>query len=293
MNFVSDFIELLSVFSCSSLNFFKTISFNFLSKMSRISICFVSVAGNVLSSFHGVMFTWFYVFPAVLHWDPHIGSIINSHFFQTLLTGFCRERSSLVSRCHSINVTKPSPFTQHTASQMLIRWGLQPRKHLFTKQRSEETGEQVSDSSPEGKGIGASRMVLGWGKGDWWQGKRAAIGALRKCVQVTVIHLHIQNRGAQPDLRVEFSGSLTSKVIHWTYTNPVLRSVALTSSSQFTLGRSWLHIPINQLDCVKRNRYVIKDIFFLSLRKKTSLVVQLLGLQSKCRARRFNPWSGN
>ena len=45
--FVSDFIELLSVFSCSSLNFFKTISFNFLSKILWISICFVSVAGNV------------------------------------------------------------------------------------------------------------------------------------------------------------------------------------------------------------------------------------------------------
>ena len=171
--------------------------------------------------------------------------VLLSHFFQTLLTGFCRERSSLVSRCHSINVTKPSPFTQHTASQMLIRWGLQPRKHLFTKQWSEETGEQVSDSSPEGKGIGASRMVLGWGKGDWWQGKRAAIGALRKCVQVTVIHLHIQNRGAQPDLRVEFSGSLTSKVIHWTYTNPVLRSVTLSLSyDRQTRGSTVIPIDI-------------------------------------------------
>ena len=57
-----------------------------------------------------------------------------------------------------------------------------------------------------------------------------------------------------------------SKVIHWTYTNPVLRSVALTSSSQFTLGRSWLHIPINHLGCVKRNRYVI--IFFPVSKKK-------------------------
>ena len=125
MNYVSDFIE-LSVFSCSSLNFFKTISFNFLSKISWISICFLSTAGNVLSFFHGVMFTWFYVFPAVLHWYLHTGSIINSHFSQTLLTGSCKEISSLVSGCHSISVTRPSPFTQHTASQMLIRWGLQP-----------------------------------------------------------------------------------------------------------------------------------------------------------------------
>lgn len=169
MNYVSDFTE-LSVFSCSSLNFFKTISFNFLSKISWISICFVSIAGNVLSFFHGVVVTWFYVFPAVLHWYLHIGSIINSHFFQTLLTGSCKESSSLVSGCHSINVTKPSPFTQHTASQMLIHWGLHPRKHLFTKQQCEETREQVTSLRfiPRGKGVGASRMVLGWGKGDWW-----------------------------------------------------------------------------------------------------------------------------
>ena len=48
------------------------------------------------------------------------------------------------------SVTKAGSFVPGVASQMLRHQGLQEKERLFLTQPSEETGEQISNPSPQG-----------------------------------------------------------------------------------------------------------------------------------------------
>ena len=60
-------VVLMIVFSCSSLNMFKTISFSSVSGYFWISTSLWSVAESLLCSFGGITLPWFFTIPVALH----------------------------------------------------------------------------------------------------------------------------------------------------------------------------------------------------------------------------------
>lgn len=82
-----------SVFSCSSLNFFKMIIQN-LCQTDHRSHFLGSVIGDFLVSFGGVMFSWLFMILVTLYWCLHIWG---TRHLQSLQTGFHKESPLSVS----------------------------------------------------------------------------------------------------------------------------------------------------------------------------------------------------
>ena len=124
---------------------------------------------------------------------------------------------------------------------MLRRRGLQPRKSLFAKQPSEDTGG-VSDLPPRRRGgwaiYGISRVVLGMGRSDWRQGKCGVTGVLSRCICITCFCIFKMEGLAWSEGGV-FQCSNVKSYSSDVYTGPVLGSVVPTSPSRFAQARSW------------------------------------------------------
>lgn len=88
-------LNCVSVFSCSSLSFFKTAILNYLLGNLQSSMFWGSITRKLLWPFCDVIFIWIFIFLEVLNCYLHILS--NNHLLWSLLTDFGKELPSFSS----------------------------------------------------------------------------------------------------------------------------------------------------------------------------------------------------
>lgn len=84
-------LNIFSVFSYSSMSFFRTMNLSSLMGKSQVSISLRSVTQKLLCSFDGIMFSWFFNIPRRL---PLLSSFLKKQLPSPVSTDWLRERNT-------------------------------------------------------------------------------------------------------------------------------------------------------------------------------------------------------